>query len=110
MPALTVFGWLFWSGPGYGHKAQCDVSVLPHLTDADLEKILPRILWGSFGNAGQSCIAVQRIFVHEEHFQTFCKRLVEESRRVVVGDPSDEKTLVGPMISEEAARKAEGQA
>jgi acyl-CoA reductase-like NAD-dependent aldehyde dehydrogenase len=75
--------------------------------DADLEHAYPRIVWGSYGIAGQSCIAVQRIFIHESHYEAFLARFVELSRAVVTGDPSDEKTVAGPMISESAARNVE---
>jgi acyl-CoA reductase-like NAD-dependent aldehyde dehydrogenase len=75
--------------------------------DADLDHAYPRIVWGSYGIAGQSCIAVQRIFVHESLYEGFLGRFVELSRAVVTGDPSDEKTVAGPMISESAARDVE---
>jgi acyl-CoA reductase-like NAD-dependent aldehyde dehydrogenase len=75
--------------------------------DADLNHAYPRIVWGSYGIAGQSCIAVQRIFVHRSLFESFVPRFVELSRGVATGDPSDEKTVVGPMITEAAARKVE---
>jgi glyceraldehyde-3-phosphate dehydrogenase (NADP+) len=76
--------------------------------DANLDLALPRIVWGSFGNAGQSCIAVQRVLAHESIYETFLDRFLELSRKVVTGDPSNEKTVVGPMITEQAARKVEG--
>jgi glyceraldehyde-3-phosphate dehydrogenase (NADP+) len=56
---------------------------------------------------GQSCIAVQRVFVHGRLYDSFLDRFLELSRQVVVGDPMDDKTVVGPMITEEAARKVE---
>ncbi len=76
--------------------------------DATLDYALNKIVQGSYGNAGQSCIAVQRIYVHDELYGIFMERLLEATRLVVVGDPMDEATLVGPMIDEEAAQKAEG--
>ena len=76
--------------------------------DAALDFALKRIVQGSYGNAGQSCIAVQRIYVHDELYTIFMERLLEATKSVVVGDPMDEATLVGPMIDEEAAQKAEG--
>ncbi len=74
----------------------------------DLGFAVPRILSGSFGNAGQSCIAVQRIFIHRSLFEKFLAAFVEGARSLPVGDPFDEKTVVGPMITEAAARKVEG--
>ena len=75
--------------------------------DGDSEYALQRIVQGSYGNAGQSCIAVQRIFVHEAVFEGFLSRFLAATKNVVVGDPTNEATVVGPMITEEAARKAE---
>jgi glyceraldehyde-3-phosphate dehydrogenase (NADP+) len=69
----------------------------------DLNSCVPRIAHGSYANAGQSCIAVQRIFVHKEIYRPFVDRFVDVSKRIPTGDPFDEKTVVGPMITEEAA-------
>lgn len=57
--------------------------------------------------AGQVCISAQRILVHERVFEQFSQRLVEQVQALVVGDPSEESTDVGPMISLEAAKRAE---
>ncbi len=74
---------------------------------ADLDLAMKRLIPGAYGNAGQSCIAVQRIFVHDRLYQRFLDQFVEMSRAVPVGDPMDDKTVVGPMITEEAAKKVE---
>ncbi len=76
-------------------------------TGTDLESCVARIAQGAYGNAGQSCIAVQRIFVHEQIYPVFVERFVEVSRSIPVGDPFDEKTVIGPMIDEGAAKKVE---
>jgi glyceraldehyde-3-phosphate dehydrogenase (NADP+) len=73
----------------------------------DLQPVVRRIAMGSYGNAGQSCIAVQRVFVHKEIFERFLSEFVVVSKSVPVGDPYDEATVVGPMIDESAARKVE---
>jgi acyl-CoA reductase-like NAD-dependent aldehyde dehydrogenase len=75
--------------------------------DANLDYAVKRIVQGSYGNAGQSCIAVQRIYVHEALYEEFENRFVDASKALYVGDPSDEHTIVGPMIDEAAARKVE---
>ena len=75
--------------------------------DANLSYALPRIVWGSYGVAGQSCISVQRIFVQKGLYEAFLERFVELSRAVPTGDPSDERTVVGPMITEGAAAQVE---
>ena len=73
----------------------------------ELDYVTKRIAQGSYGNAGQSCIAIQRIYVHDEIYDEFADRFVMESKSTPMGDPRDERTVVGPMISEEAAVKAE---
>ncbi|MEN3612333.1 aldehyde dehydrogenase family protein [Plantactinospora sp. ZYX-F-223] len=63
----------------------------------------------AFGNyqAGQSCIAVQRVFVHEWLLDGFLPRLVAAVAALQTGDPADEATDVGPLIDEAAARRVE---
>jgi glyceraldehyde-3-phosphate dehydrogenase (NADP+) len=63
----------------------------------------------TFGNyqAGQSCIAVQRVFVHEWLFDGFLPRLVEAVSQLRTGDPFDEETDVGPLIDTAAAERVE---
>jgi len=75
--------------------------------DADMEYALKRIVQGAFGNAGQSCISVQRIYVHESIADLFTDQLVKMTRSIAVGDPTNERTVVGPMIDEHAARTVE---
>jgi acyl-CoA reductase-like NAD-dependent aldehyde dehydrogenase len=75
--------------------------------DADVEYALGRIITGAFGNAGQSCISVQRIYVHESIAENFVDRLIAGASKLPLGDPFNEKTIVGPMIDEAAAAKAE---
>nr|MDT0659213.1 aldehyde dehydrogenase family protein [Micromonospora sp. DSM 115978] len=75
--------------------------------DSDLTWAARRI--ATFGNyqAGQSCIAVQRVFVHEWLYDGFLPRLVEEVAKLCVGDPFDERTDVGPLIDATAAERVE---
>lgn len=75
--------------------------------DADLELAAKLIAQRSFHNAGQACIAVQRIFVAEAVREAFTEKYLSEVRRLRVGDPEDEATDVGPMISEAEAMRAE---
>ena len=65
---------------------------------ADLEALLPRLVDASFANAGQVCIKAQRVFVVRARFDEFLERFVELTRALPVGDPLDERTVVGPMI------------
>jgi acyl-CoA reductase-like NAD-dependent aldehyde dehydrogenase len=75
--------------------------------DADLDLAVERCVIGGFGYAGQSCISVQRIFVQDSVFEGFIDRLVTRVGRIKTGDPSDESTVIGPLIDETAARRVE---
>ncbi|QOC93562.1 aldehyde dehydrogenase family protein [Micromonospora craniellae] len=75
--------------------------------DTDLTFAAQRIATFSNYQAGQSCIAVQRVYVHEWLYDGFLPRLVAAVRQLRTGDPSGESTDVGPLISEEAARRVE---
>ncbi len=70
--------------------------------DADLEFAAARAARGAFVHAGQVCISVQRIFVHRKVYGRFTQMLVDATKDLQVGDPMDENTLVGPMITREA--------
>ena len=75
--------------------------------DADLEDAVSRIAFGAFYQSGQSCIGVQRILVHADVYEAFRNELVNRTRTLVSGDPADEKTFVGPLITEKEARRLE---
>jgi len=75
--------------------------------DADLEFAVPRITTGSFSYAGQICISIQRIYVHANIYDRFMADFLERTKKLRLGDPLDEATDVGPMISEAAAREVE---
>jgi acyl-CoA reductase-like NAD-dependent aldehyde dehydrogenase len=74
--------------------------------DADLNYAAERCVTGGFSYAGQSCISVQRILVHEGIYQKFLSVFVPRVQNLKTGDPIDEATDVGPMISEGDARRA----
>ena len=73
--------------------------------DADLEDAVARIVIGAFYQSGQSCISVQRILVHEAIYEEFTARLVEATKALKVGDPLEEDTFVGPVISTKDAQR-----
>lgn len=75
--------------------------------DADLDWAVPRCLGASFRKAGQVCTSVQRFYVHETVADAFTQRLSEAAGKMKVGDPYDPETLVGPMIHEKEAERAE---
>lgn len=73
------------------------------LDDADIELAVTLAAEGSYRNSGQRCTAVKRILVHERIANDFTHRLVEKTKSYKCGDPMDETTLVGTVISEQAA-------
>ncbi|MCC6675198.1 MAG: aldehyde dehydrogenase family protein, partial [Thermomicrobiales bacterium] len=62
---------------------------------------------GAFAYAGQVCISVQRVFVHEKVYGAFLETLVAETSRIKLGDPLDRDTDLGPMIDEKAAARSQ---
>ncbi|MDX3105289.1 aldehyde dehydrogenase family protein, partial [Nonomuraea angiospora] len=77
------------------------------LSDADLDWAAQRIALFSNYQAGQSCIAVQRVIVEQPVYDAFVERLLPAVSGLVTGDPADEKTQVGPLVSEAAAERVE---
>jgi glyceraldehyde-3-phosphate dehydrogenase (NADP+) len=78
-----------------------------YAADEDLQWAAERIAAFSNYQAGQSCIAVQRVYVNEYLRDAFLHRLVGAVEKLGVGDPTDPKTDVGPLISEAAAKRVE---
>ena len=74
-----------------------NAAVIIH-SDAEIEHAVARCTSGAFTYAGQSCISVQRILVHEDIFDEFTAKMLEAAPKLRVGDPTDESTDVGPMI------------
>lgn len=73
----------------------------------DLDHAADRITFGAFYQSGQSCISVQRVFVHESVYEAFLPKLVERAKALKAGDPADEATSLGPIISENDAVRIE---
>src|SRR5207244_11987464 len=69
--------------------------------DADLEQAAAAAPYAVFDNAGQDCCARSRILVERSAYDRFAELLIEATRNVKVGDPSDEATEMGPLISSE---------
>ncbi len=73
-----------------------------------LDDAVDRLIVGAFYQSGQSCIGVQRIFAHEAIYDELEDRLVAATEALVAGDPRDEETFIGPMISEKEAERLHG--
>ncbi|MEQ1440009.1 aldehyde dehydrogenase family protein [Fontimonas sp. SYSU GA230001] len=86
-----------------GGNAACIVDA-----DTDLDDAVQRLVFGAFYQSGQSCISVQRILVHASIYEALRERLVAATRALRCGDPRDEATFVGPMISAREAGRLHG--
>lgn len=74
--------------------------VFDDLTDEQLDGCVESSLWSVFDNAGQDCCARSRMFVHSSVAEAFTERFVARARAIRLGDPGDESTEMGPLISE----------
>ncbi len=77
------------------HGGAAPVIVEP---DADINEMLPALLKGGFYHAGQVCVSVQRVFVHEDIVDEVANKLASMATKLKVGDPLDPETEVGPLI------------
>lgn len=75
--------------------------------DANIAQAASLVAQKSFNNAGQVCISVQRVYVHEDIYEAFVAVLKEKTETFVIGDPLDEKTDIGPMIRLREAERVE---
>lgn len=75
--------------------------------DANLDAAAAAIVRGGFTFAGQACVSVQRVYVERSAYESLIERLVPSVDKLVVGNPLDEETMIGPMITEEAAIRIE---
>ena len=100
-------GWMLKSKAGkkpvvmeLGGNAACLVDA-----DADIEDAVDRLVFGGFYQSGQSCISVQRVQIHRDIYDEVRDRLVEKVAALKGGDPRDDATFIGPLISEDDARR-----
>ncbi len=75
--------------------------------DADVDEAVKQVLACKFRNGGQTCVCVNRIYVHERIAEAFTRRYAEAAAKLVVGDPLDDGTDVGPLIDEQGLAKVE---
>ncbi len=85
-----------------GGNAACIVDA-----GADLDWAADRITLGAFYQSGQSCISVQRVLAHRDIYDDLKARLLKRAAALVAGDPLDEQTFLGPLITEEDAKRLE---
>ena len=81
-----------------------NAGVIVH-SDGDLDTAAQRIAFGGYYQAGQSCISVQRVLVHEDVAETFTRTLVSEVEKLKTGDPMDPDVDVGPLIDHDSLER-----
>jgi acyl-CoA reductase-like NAD-dependent aldehyde dehydrogenase len=67
--------------------------------NVDIDKVISRCVTGAFSNQGQVCISLQRIYAHEDVYDSFVERFVEATKKLTLGDPLNPKTDVSALIS-----------
>ncbi|MBM3266686.1 MAG: aldehyde dehydrogenase [Candidatus Sericytochromatia bacterium] len=77
--------------------------------DADLDVAVPGVAWARLLNAGQVCTSSKRIYVPRSIAEEFLRRMVDHVKTLIVGDPMDPRTDIGPLITREALEKLENQ-
>lgn len=75
--------------------------------DADVKKTAELCARYAFTNAGQVCISCQRVYIQQSVYEEFCRYAAEYTQKLVLGDPLEPATDIGPMISEQEALRAE---
>jgi acyl-CoA reductase-like NAD-dependent aldehyde dehydrogenase len=83
-----------------GGNAACIVDA-----DANIDDAVQRLVFGAFYQSGQSCISVQRILIHASIYDAVKAKLVAATQTLVMGNPQDENTFIGPMISVKEAER-----
>jgi aldehyde dehydrogenase (NAD+) len=74
------------------------------MEDADMDMLIRSVLFGAVGTAGQRCTTTRRLIVHESILDNLIDRLVKAYAQVSIGNPLDEKTLMGPLVNEDAVK------
>ena len=85
----------------------CDPVYVRH--DANLGHAIENIVDGAYFNSGQSCCGLQRVYVHHGVYQRFVDGFVELTRRYALGDPTDDRTTLGPLVRTAAADTVRAQ-
>jgi glyceraldehyde-3-phosphate dehydrogenase (NADP+) len=75
--------------------------------DTDLDWAVESCVSGAFWAAGQNCIGVQRLYIHQSIYEEFRDKFVERTKKYRIGDKLKEETDMGPMITEEEAKRVE---
>ncbi|KAA3610171.1 MAG: aldehyde dehydrogenase family protein [Calditrichaeota bacterium] len=102
-------GWMLKSKAGrkkvqleLGGNAACVLD-----NDTNIDDAIQRIIFGAFYQSGQSCVSVQRILIHESIYDSFKINFVSQVNKLKMGNPKNEDVLIGPIISENEAKRIE---
>lgn len=79
------------------------------LDDADIDKAVNGAISGRYLNAGQSCIAAKRFFIHDDIYDSFLSKVTEKVRALIVGDPTRQTTQIGPMARRDLLEELDRQ-
>ena len=74
---------------------------------ADMDMVVPAIAFGAVGTAGQRCTSTRRVIVHDSQYEELILHLVNAYKQVIIGDPLEKETLMGPLINEKAVNEFE---
>jgi glyceraldehyde-3-phosphate dehydrogenase (NADP+) len=77
------------------------------MDDAEMDKAVALSVSGAFWAAGQNCVGVQRLYIHEKVYEEFAKKFAGQTQKLKCGPQLDETTDVGPLITEKEARRVE---
>ncbi len=94
-------GWMLRSKLAPGTRCALEhggVAPVVVAADADIEKMMPKLVKAGFYHAGQVCVSVQRVYAHESIALNLAERIAVAARKLVIGDPVQEETEVGPLI------------
>lgn len=69
---------------------------------ADLNLVIPAVVFGAIGTAGQRCTSTRRLIIHETIYEKVLSQLIQAYRQITIGDPLDAKNLMGPLIDRAA--------
>lgn len=75
------------------------------MNDADIDKAVKAAVISRFSNCGQICTCNERMYIHEEVYDQFVEKLIAETKKIIVGDPMDENTFMGPKVNKAEIEK-----
>ncbi len=85
-----------------GGNAACVVD-----ENVNIDAVVEKLAWGGYYMSGQSCISVQRIYAHQNIYNQLKDKLISKLKNLKIGDPKQDDTFIGPMISIDAAKRVE---